>query len=113
MVICWDESHSLTDVVENGESWNRFSELRRSLHKIRRLPIFSVFLSTTAVNFNLFSPDVQFDSSNRIAMLNLELFSPITEVGFDEFAIKVNSTSSLSLAEVASTYRMAHFGRPL
>ena len=112
MVICWDESHSLTDIVINGESWTCFSELRRSLRKIRRLPIFSVFLST-AGKFHPFSPDVQFEPSNRIATLNLELFSPITEVGFDEFAIKVNSTSGLSLAEVASTYRMAHFGRAL
>ena len=111
MVICWDESRLLTDDI-NGESWTRFSELRRSLRKIRKLAIFSVFLST-AGKFHLFSRDVRLEPSNRISTLDLELFSPITEVGFDEFAIKVNPTSGFLLAEVASTYRMAHLGRYL
>jgi hypothetical protein len=111
VVICWDESHSLTDQVQDA-SWTRFSELRRSLRKIREQPIFSLFLST-AGKFHLFSPDVHLESSYRIANFSLQLFSPITEVGFDEFAIKVNSTSGLSLAEVASTNHMAHFGRSL
>ena len=111
MVICWDESRLLTDDIVNGESWTRFSELRRSLRKIRKLAIFSVL--STAGNFHFFSRNVRLEPSNRISTLDLEMFSPITEVGFDEFAIEVNPTSGFLLAEVASTYHMAHLGRYL
>lgn len=112
LVILWDEAHSLTDEI-NNESWTRFSELRRSLRKIRSQPFFSVFLST-AGKFHLFLPDTQFEASRRISTRTLQLFSPITEVGFDQFAIKVKSTGQLStLREVASTNHMAHLGRSL
>ncbi|KAF8893733.1 hypothetical protein CPB84DRAFT_1732264 [Gymnopilus junonius] len=111
VIICWDESHSLTDEIE-GESWTRFSELRRALRTIKDAPIFSVFLST-AGKFHLFSPDIQFESSNRITTLVLHRFSPITEVGFDEFAVKVKPNGMSTLTQIASTHHMAHLGRAL
>jgi hypothetical protein len=111
VIICWDESHSLTDHI-NGESWTCFSELRRALRKIRGLPIFSVFLST-AGKFHLFSPEIQFESSNRITIHALNRFSPITEVGFDQFAAKVSPNGESTLTQVSSTDHMAHLGRAL
>jgi hypothetical protein len=110
VIICWDESHSLNDQI-NGQAWTRLSELRRALRKIRDLPIFSVFLST-AGKFDLF-PDIQFESSNRITSHTLHRFSPITEVGFDEFAAKVSPNGESLLTQVASTDHMAHLGRAL
>jgi len=111
VIICWDESHSLTDQIY-GKSWTRFSELRQGLRKIRDLPIFSVFLST-AGKFHFFSPDIQFESSNRITSHALHRFSPITEVGFDEFAAKVSPNGESLLTQVSSTDHMAHLGRAL
>ncbi|PPR07503.1 hypothetical protein CVT26_013472 [Gymnopilus dilepis] len=111
VIICWDESHLLAEQDE-GQPWTYFSALRQTLHKIKDMPIFSVFLST-AVKSHLFSPDLQSNPSNRMTTLYLHRFSPITEVGFDEFAIKVKANGESKLGEIASTHHIAHLGRAL
>jgi hypothetical protein len=107
VIICWDESHLLTNQID-GESWTRLSELRRALRKIRD----SVFLSTAA-QFHPLPPDIEFGPSNRLTYHVLHQFSPITEVGFDQFAAKVSPNGESTLTQVSSTDHMAHLCRAL
>lgn len=111
LVICFDEAHRLTDKIP-GVSWTCFSELRRALRVLKPFPFFSLFLST-AGKFHLFSPDYYYDASNRIQHQILDMFPPITETNFDQFAEKVAVDGSWTLDRVASTHHMAHLGRPL
>lgn len=111
LVICFDESHSLTDRIEDVP-FTRFSELRRALRVLCQRPFFSIFLST-AGKFHLFSPDFLFDASNRIQYQHLDLFPPITETSFDQFAQKVSVDGTWKLGRLASTEYMASLGRPL
>ncbi|KAJ7498537.1 hypothetical protein FB451DRAFT_1982 [Mycena latifolia] len=109
LVITFDEANPLTEAVK-GESWTRFSELRRVLRQIRNLPIFTLFLSTGG-NFHQFSPPRENDPSNRLQRDKFELFPPITEVPFDQFSQIL--PSSIPMDRVASTFQMAHLGRAL
>lgn len=112
MVICWDESHSLINPVP-GETWTRFSELRRTLRTIKHLSIISVFLST-AWKFHSFSPSPEVDPSMRIMTRRFKMLPPITEVGLDQFAEKVDCiTKQWTLQSIASTYHIVHLGRAL
>ncbi|KAF8875860.1 hypothetical protein CPB84DRAFT_1796248 [Gymnopilus junonius] len=111
MVICWDDANFLNDQIPNVP-WTLFSGLRRALRTIRDFPFFSIFV-TTAYNLEFVPPPPAYGPSSRISFLVLDPYAPITEVGFDEFASKVDSKGSWTLAQVASTYHMAHLGRPL
>jgi hypothetical protein len=112
VVISWDESHSLL-VPVGQEEWTGFSELRRALRMIRELPIISVFLSTNG-KFYEFSPAAEYDPSFRLRHGGFESLHPITEVGFDQFAEKVDCTKEgWMLARIASTHQIAHLGRAL
>ncbi len=42
-----------------------------------------------------------------------ELFTSITETGFDGFADRVTADGSWLLERISSTYHMAHLGRAL
>ncbi|KAI0310213.1 hypothetical protein OF83DRAFT_1272611 [Amylostereum chailletii] len=111
-VICMDEAHKLTDSIHSVE-WNRFTELRRPLRKIRHQPFATVFLSTTG-SFHKFSQDNADETSSRLRRKKLALFDPITEVGFDQFAVKVLvGDSKWTLDRLASTHHIAHLGRAL
>ncbi|KAJ7695800.1 hypothetical protein B0H17DRAFT_1178248 [Mycena rosella] len=109
VLLCFDESHSLTEAIP-GQPWTYFSELRRVLRNIRELPIFSLFLSTGG-KFHQFSPTPETDASARVRHLVFHLFSPITEVEFDSFAVRLQP--NVPLLEVASTFQIAHLGRML
>jgi hypothetical protein len=86
VVICFDESHSLTDTIENAD-WTRFSEMCRALRSLATFPFFTLFLSTSAKFHRLSaSPQQQYDPLYCIRILKMDLFAPITKVGFDEFA---------------------------
>jgi len=90
-----------------------FSALRRALRTIKDLSFISVFLSTTG-KFHYFSPSAEYDSSMRVMSRNLRMLPPITEVGFDLFAEKVDCINEKwPLQRIASTYQIVHLGRAL
>ncbi|KAI0316924.1 hypothetical protein OF83DRAFT_1124100, partial [Amylostereum chailletii] len=106
-VICIDEAHGLTEPID-GVSWTLFDELLRSLHEIRNIPFFTVFLSTFA-EFRALPPKHPLDPRS---MFNL--FDPITKTGFYEFASNVDVYDrTWTLSRVASTYQISHLGRSL
>ena len=112
IVICWDESHSLTQYPE-GQRWSIYSELRRALRTIIESSFISIFLST-AGKFHNFSPSPQYEPSARVMARTLEMLPPITTVGFDEFAEMVDFIKEdWSLDRIASTHYMVHLGRAL
>ena len=112
VIICWDESHGLTECPEDQE-WSVYSELRRALRAILESSILSIFLST-AGKFHKFSPTPEAEPSARAFKRGFSMLPPITAVGFDQFAEKVDSLKQeWSLQRIASTHYMAHLGRAL
>ena len=112
VIICWDESHSLVEPVPNTR-WTIFSQLCRALRAILRCSFISIFLSTTG-KFHYFSPSPQYDPSARLMYEELRMLPPITEVGFDQFAQKVDyNREQWSIQRIASTHQIAHYGRAL
>ncbi|KAI0308934.1 hypothetical protein OF83DRAFT_138866 [Amylostereum chailletii] len=115
-VISIDEAHELTNRVGGsgkGDTRTLLSQLRYPLPIIKKLPFFTVFLSTSG-EVHLFSPDPAYNPSDRIRRNKFNQFDPITETGFDEFADKVDVHSGKwTLSRVASTHHIAHLGRSL
>ncbi|PSS05427.1 hypothetical protein PHLCEN_2v3851 [Hermanssonia centrifuga] len=91
-VFCFDESQSLTDPVANVP-WTRFSELCRGFRCLRNLPFWAVFLST-AGKFHLFPPEKRYGSSTPVMSDRYQLYAPVTETGFDDFADRVAADGS-------------------
>jgi hypothetical protein len=111
VVLCWDESHCLVEPVRNAK-WSRFSQLCRALRTLLGVSFVSVFVST-AGKFHYFSPSPAFDKSSRLQHGTHRMPPPITEVGFDQFAEKVDAVQEWSLDRLASTHHIAHLGRAL
>jgi hypothetical protein len=109
LLLAFDESHVLTD-IPGEQGWSLFSELRRALHAVVGLPIFSLFLST-ASKFRLFSPEIQSDQSHLGVNLNLPLLHPISEISFDDLAFPAIE-GSVMLDKVIEN-KISHLGRPL
>lgn len=86
--------------------------MRRASRELNSFAFWFLFLSTSG-KFHRFSPDYVHDPSNRIQVLALNVFAPITEIGFDEFAIPVEADGTWTLERLASTEFIAHLGRVL
>ena len=110
VVLAFDEAHVLTSSPGDA-AWNLFIELRRTLRATVDDPIFSLFL-TTAGRFQLFSPDIRSDPSNRVVNDNLPTLHPITEISFDTLAHSAKE-NVVSLYQVTQTDWIARLGRPL
>lgn len=110
VVLAFDEAHVLTDNPPDGNS-NLFMMLRGILRQIHKLPIFSLFLST-AGRFNLFSPEIRSDPSDRIKNDNLRPLDPIPEVSFDDIAHPAFE-DEVTLDRVVQMDWIARLGRPL
>lgn len=112
VILCFDEAHSLTTIEQDG--WSRFEELRRALRIIVELPVFSLFLSTKG-KLEQFAPLPKKTGSNRIASGNLAMYAPIVATPLDVLADRfpIYSKKPWTLMRAASTYHMAHLGRPL
>ncbi|RDX41439.1 hypothetical protein OH76DRAFT_1561574 [Lentinus brumalis] len=111
VILCFDEARSLTTIEQDG--WSRFEELRRALRIIVELPIFSLFLSTKG-KLEQFAP-LPKKSGSRIASGNLSMYAPIVATPLDVLAdtFPIYSKRPWTLMRAASTYHMAHLGRPL
>jgi hypothetical protein len=113
IILVFDEAHDLTDVhTKRGvPAWSRFGELRRALHQVQNLPLFSLFLST-AGRFHHFSPARAMDPSARIQHGSFELIEPFVELDFDTFAQAVGP-GECRLEDVEKTRHLVSLGRPL
>jgi hypothetical protein len=110
LVLAFDEAHGLAD-FRRGNDWSIYTELRRCLCLLGDLPIFTLFLST-AGKFRLFSPERQWDRSNRIMNNLLRALPPITETGFDQLAF-VATEYEITLDRAVEDEWICHLGRPL
>ena len=112
VVLAFDEAHVLSARRESETgSFSKFSELRRALHALNELPIFSVFLSTSRKIQDI-TPRAERDISGRVQKSELVLLPPFTELGFDQMVTKI-SDGALTINEVSTTEHMVRFGRPL
>ncbi|KAJ8517087.1 hypothetical protein ONZ45_g5701 [Pleurotus djamor] len=109
LLLCFDKAHPL---LRHRSGWTPFFELRRSLRKILRLQIFTLFLSTTG-SFYHFTPPPVVHPSSRLITKQLRFYRSITAVDFDILAKKVKLAEEPSLHKLASTDFIAHLGRPL
>jgi hypothetical protein len=97
--------------LPGNKNWSLFSELRRTLRGMVYDPIFSLFL-TTAGRFQLFSPEIQSDPSNRVINNDLIPLPPISEASFDNLALPARE-SMVTLHRVTQMDWIARLGRPL
>lgn len=112
VVLAFDEADALTDnPANNNERWNLFSELRRVLRQLNKLPIFSLFLST-AGRSDLLSPDIHSDPSARVREPDYRSLDPITEISFDDIAYPTLK-GTIAVEKAATIDWMSHLGRPL
>ena len=110
VVLAFDEADALTDNPPN-KGWNLFSELRRVLRQIDRLPIFSLFLST-AGRFDKFSPVIRHDPSAQAREPDNLPLDPISEISFDDIAYPALK-GTITIDNVVKTSWLSHLGRPL
>jgi hypothetical protein len=77
VIIIFDESHILTDILENSH-WTLFSKLHCTLRGMVEQPIFTLFLSTVG-RFNQFSSEigVGLDPSNWVINNDLVPLHPL------------------------------------
>jgi len=108
--LAFDEAHGLTDVPEI-RGWSLYSELRRCLSELVGLPIFTLFLSTSG-KFHTFSPPTLSDYSSRVVLGANWVLPPITETGFDQFALDAKE-GEITLDRVVEDDWICRLGRPL
>lgn len=112
IILAFDEAHTLIDREEApSATWSNFSNLRHVLRALYRLPLFSLFLSTTG-KISLFTSPGE-DSSQRIVFGNLILIQPFSDLGFDTLAKKVSLDGSWDLETVTADAHIVYLGRPL
>jgi hypothetical protein len=110
-----DEAHTITgEYIDSvtGQPWSTFNSLRRAFRRLRRLPVWSIFLSTTG-KFYQFAPPSHLDKSGRILNGTLVNVTPFSALGFDHLAEKFRSDGRLTLEHVSSLRVRLSFGRPL
>ena len=110
VVLAFDEAHVLTEFPVDG-GWTIYSELRHCLCHLVSLPMFTLFLST-AGEFRLFSPDRPNDLSGRVVLDHKRVLPPITETGFDQFALTAIENQT-TLDRVVEDEWICSLGRPL
>ena len=110
LIVSFDESHILTDDLQDT-GWTLFFVLRRVCRELVGCPIFFVFLSTLG-RFNHFSPQRHADPSTRIARSDLFPLHPITEISFDDLALRAIE-NTVPLRRVVEMDWMCRLGRLL
>ncbi|KAM6504148.1 hypothetical protein JOM56_001091 [Amanita muscaria] len=117
IILAYDEAHGLSFPKNKDKlrAPTAYSQHRRVLRRLRTLPIFALFLSTTGKVHDL-TPPPEFDSSDRLRYLTLRLLAPFSALGFDQMvnapAFKTND-QNLGINDVSKVGFMVRFGRPL
>ena len=111
--ITFDEAHPLTVPFTKTSAESDFSQLRRALNLLRKLPLFTFFLST-AGTISQFIPSRSYDASERMIKGTLSTPTPFIHLGFDQL---MGSRKVLEvfthLDHVTSLECIAHMGRPM
>jgi hypothetical protein len=89
----------------------QYTELCRCLSEFVGLPIFTLSLST-ASKFHHFSPPGSQEYSSRIVRGDNWVLPPITETGFDQFALNAKE-GEITLDQVMEEDWICRLGRPL
>jgi len=109
-VLAFDEVHTLTELRDNA-SWSCFIEMRRAIRGLHKLPLFTLFLSTSGTLFGI-TPSPGRDLSTRM-FLEGEVMTPFCELGFDMFANRLDFNNPVKLSQVTSDEHLISYGRPL
>ncbi|KIL64400.1 hypothetical protein M378DRAFT_163135 [Amanita muscaria Koide BX008] len=117
IILAYDEAHGLSfpKNEDKPRAPTAYSQHRRVLRRLRTLPIFALFLSTTGKVHDL-TPPPEFDSSDRLRYLTLRLLAPFSALGFDQMAKAPAFTTddqNLGINDVSKVGFMVRFGRPL
>ncbi|KAI0302852.1 hypothetical protein B0F90DRAFT_1816405 [Multifurca ochricompacta] len=110
--ILFDEAHSLTTPFGEHDWRSPFTELRRILQILRKRPMWSFFLSTSA-KITEFSHVHSADPSNRGRQGELIIPQPYIYLGFDQLMQTRKISKHSTLKDVTSLECIAHMGRPL
>ncbi|KAI9066890.1 hypothetical protein FKP32DRAFT_324631 [Trametes sanguinea] len=112
VILCFDEAQLLTGGARRHSGMSLFSDVRHALRLVSQLPIFALFLSTVG-KLEQFSPPPPLKGSARVFQRQLVPYPPITWAPIDALAARITNNKVWTLTEVASTYHIAHLGRPL
>jgi hypothetical protein len=107
----FDEAHTLADSFDDDKE-SRFVVLRRVLHALGRIPLFSFFLST-AGKVTQFGQPRGDDKSDHINGGCFVSPRPYVFVGFDQLTHGHKFRQGQTLEYVTSMRFIAHLGRPL
>ncbi|KAI0712743.1 hypothetical protein C8T65DRAFT_739315 [Cerioporus squamosus] len=94
VIVSFDEAHTLTEqlVVPNGNSWSLYAELRRALHIVKDVSIFTLFLSTVVIQ-EQFSPLPPLGSSSCLMRTESSPYPPIVFTPLDQHSTSCASVS--------------------
>ncbi|OCH86957.1 hypothetical protein OBBRIDRAFT_890135 [Obba rivulosa] len=117
LTLTFDEARQMSEYViaEDGTYWSRFTSLRRVLGKLRLLPIWSFFLSTTGP-LNQFSPPVAIELLTSVKLGQRKLVKPFCALGLDTMVMEEDlfdeDNPIWTLSKVASIEYWVKLGRP-
>jgi hypothetical protein len=112
LTLAFDEAHTISGDRNGDRNGNAFFPLRRAIRQMRKLPIWSVFLSTTG-KLNQSNPPPFMDPSGRMVSGELVNVTPFSALGFDALARKLRKSDSISLEHVTQREFRLSLGRPL
>jgi hypothetical protein len=110
IVLTFDEVHTLT-TLNDSKSWSCFGKIHRAIRGLMKESLFTLFLSTSVMLF-LVTPTPKTNSSARMIHAGDVMLS-FYELGFNQLAVHVNSSQTVSLSQVTSEERLSSYGRPL
>ncbi|THH20899.1 hypothetical protein EW146_g544 [Bondarzewia mesenterica] len=118
VVLAFDDAHTLTvDRYEPETDLLLISELRRAFRTLRismmQPSAFGLFLSTTGRITQSAMPTKPIHSSCCVFLGSFLQIEPFSDLGFDQFATKIDYEEEWTLRDVAKDSHMVTLGRPL
>ncbi|OCH85213.1 hypothetical protein OBBRIDRAFT_860305, partial [Obba rivulosa] len=116
VVIALDEAEIMGKYhwAEDGSYWSSFASFRRVFRMLRKLPFYSIFLSTTG-HISQFSPPLAAEHSGRLSGGHLFTIPPYCAFGFDNLIRddKFVADGTWTLGKVTAPSYWVKLGRPL
>ncbi|KIL57882.1 hypothetical protein M378DRAFT_357000 [Amanita muscaria Koide BX008] len=117
IILAYDEAHGLSFPKNEDKPTapTAHSQHRQVIRGLRKLPIFSLFLSTTG-KVHDHTPPPKYYSSDRLMILTLRLLAPFSALGFDQMVKAHPFTAdgqNFGINDVSKVGFMVLFGRPL
>lgn len=123
IILAFDEAQTLSTKTRpcagdwdsgSDPNWTNISELHHVLRGLRPLPVFSLFLSTSATIQPAPAPAPAVragDHSVQIVLRRLDPVPPYAELGFDFLADRVNLSGEWGLERVAGDGHVVRLGQ--